>query len=153
MSAEVPVKLTEDQIAKCQEAFDKFDRRALDKIRIGDIANAFKAMSVSVKPEWLDRVRDSIDQEGTGYVTMEEFTELYLLKLKAEADEKELEEAFRVLDKNNTGVIPVDDLRFILKGLGDDLTDEEIEEMINDTDQDGSGTVDFDEFSHLMLSA
>ena len=42
------------------------------------------------------------------------------------------------------GVIPVADLRWILRSLGDDLTDEDIEDMINDTDTDGSGTVDFD---------
>ena len=41
-------------------------------------------------------------------------------------------------------MIPVSDLRWILKSLGDDLTDEDIEDMITDTDTDGSGTVDFD---------
>ena len=40
--------------------------------------------------------------------------------------------------------IDVDDLRWILKSLGDDLTEEEIDEMIRDTDRDGSGFVDFD---------
>lgn len=33
--------------------------------------------------------------------------------------------------------------RWILKELGDDLTDEDIDEMIRDTDKDGSGFVDF----------
>lgn len=34
--------------------------------------------------------------------------------------------------------------RWILKELGDDLTEEEIDDMIRDTDTDGSGFVDFD---------
>ena len=59
-------------------------------------------------------------------------------------DERELREAFRVLDKGNKGTIPVDDLRWILKSLGDDLTEEELDDMIAETDTDGSGTVDYE---------
>lgn len=34
--------------------------------------------------------------------------------------------------------------RWILRSLGDDLTDDEIEDMIQETDTDGSGTVDYE---------
>ena len=34
--------------------------------------------------------------------------------------------------------------RWILKELGGDLTEDDIDEMIRDTDKDGSGYVDFD---------
>ena len=38
---------------------------------------------------------------GTGYITAEEFIMLYTEKLRQEADERDLREAFRVLDKKN----------------------------------------------------
>lgn len=69
---------------------------------------------------------------------------MYEVKLREDEDERELREAFRVLDKGNKGVIAVEDLRWILRSLGDDLTDEEIEDMIMETDTDGSGTVDYE---------
>ena len=76
---------------------------------------------------------------------------MFELKLKEDEDERELREAFRVLDKGNKGVIPVDDLRWLLKSLGDDLTIDEIEEMIAETDTDASGTVDYEgELVRLM---
>ncbi|CAH1803081.1 unnamed protein product [Owenia fusiformis] len=81
---------------------------------------------------------------GSGYISVDEFLHLYRRKLQADEDERELREAFRVLDKRNCGQINTEDLRWILKSLGDDLTPEEIEDMINDTDTDGSGTVDFE---------
>nr|3TZ1_A Chain A, Troponin C [Chlamys nipponensis akazara] len=68
-------------------------------------------------------------------------------------DERELKEAFRVLDKEKKGVIKVDVLRWILKSLGDELTEDEIENMIAETDTDGSGTVDYEEFKCLMMSS
>jgi len=55
---------------------------------------------------------------ATGSIDWEKFKILYERKLKEDEEEKELKEAFRVLDNNKKGVIPVDDLRWILKSLG-----------------------------------
>lgn len=79
-----------------------------------------------------------------GVIVWEKFKILFERKIQEDEDERELRSAFRVLDKNNQGVIDVEDLRWILRSLGDDLNDEEIEDMINETDTDGSGTVDYE---------
>lgn len=42
------------------------------------------------------------------------------------------------------GYINVSDLRDILRALDDNVSEEELDEMIAEIDQDGSGTVDFD---------
>jgi Ca2+-binding EF-hand superfamily protein len=65
-------------------------------------------------------------------------------KIKEAEDEAELKEVFRVFDKNNRGVIDVSDLKIIFKTLDPDMPDEEIDQIINEVDEDGSGTVDFD---------
>ena len=65
-------------------------------------------------------------------------------KTKEAEDEQELREAFRVFDKNNRGVIDVIDLKLILQALDPDMNDEEIEQIISEVDEDGSGTVDFE---------
>ena len=135
------IKLTEDQISNAREAFDKYDRRGQDRIPIREIANAFKSCGVNIKHDWLDKMRDDIDKEGSGYISVDEFLHLYCCKLKSDEDERELREAFRILDKENKGQIPTDDLRWILKGIGDDLTDEDIEAMINDTEEIGRAHV------------
>jgi calmodulin len=65
-------------------------------------------------------------------------------KTKEAEDEQELREAFRVFDKNNRGVIDTSDLKTIFRALDPDMDDEEIEQIINEVDEDGSGTVDFE---------
>jgi len=144
-------KVTDDQRHAGENGFKQFDAKDAGKISVKDINNAFKYCGITIKGDWLEKYSDEIDQDGTGYISLEEFLMLYTEKLRTEADERDLREAFRVLDKKNQGVIDVADLRWILKSLGDDLTDEDIEDMINDTDTDGSGTVDFDEFAKLMM--
>jgi calmodulin len=81
---------------------------------------------------------------GSGTVDFEEFLALMAKKTKEAEDEQELREAFRVFDKNNRGVIDTADLKIILKALDPDMPDEEIDQIISDIDEDGSGTVDFE---------
>lgn len=61
-----------------------------------------------------------------------------------EALQKELREAFRLYDKEGNGFIPTTCLREILRELDDQLTDTDLDMMIEEIDSDGSGTVDFD---------
>lgn len=58
--------------------------------------------------------------------------------------QKELREAFRLYDKQGNGYIPTSCLKEILRELDDQLTDGELDGMIEEIDSDGSGTVDFD---------
>jgi hypothetical protein len=47
---------------------------------------------------------------------------------------------------NGNGYIGVAEIRFVLDALGEDVTDEEIDEMIRMLDVDGDGQVNFKEF-------
>ena len=81
---------------------------------------------------------------GTGYVEIDEFLTIVQKKMQSDEDERELRDIFRVLDKEKKGEVNVNELRWILKNLGDDLTEEDIDDMIADVDTDGSGFVDYE---------
>lgn len=88
---------------------------------------------------------------------------------------KELREAFRLYDKEGNGFIPTSCLKEILRELDDQLTDDDLNNMIDEVsirntyysvderknltffpflqiDSDGSGTVDFDGKSFKFCS-
>ena len=62
----------------------------------------------------------------------------------------EYREAFALYDGNNDGTITCRELGQAMRQLGQDPTDEELSDMINEVDADGNGTLDFDEFCNLM---
>lgn len=68
----------------------------------------------------------------------------FIVEEDDEAMQKELREAFRLYDKQGNGYIPTSCLREILRELDDQLTNEELDIMVEEIDSDGSGTVDFD---------
>ena len=65
---------------------------------------------------------------------------------------EELKKAFEVLDENKDGVISKDELSKLLGGLGEDVTDDVVTEMMNLADTDGDGKVNFDEFCKAATS-
>ncbi|KAK7003371.1 20 kDa calcium-binding protein-like isoform X1 [Biomphalaria glabrata] len=73
--------------------------------------------------------------------------------LKDKDEETCYKEMFRILDDNRKGAIPCEDLRGILKRLQSQvqMTDQELDELIDDIDKNKDGKVDFSEFYKFML--
>ena len=64
----------------------------------------------------------------------------------------EFREAFLIFDTDGSNNISTQELGQVLKSLGQNPTDAELKEMINEVDADGNGTLDFAEFLQLMAS-
>ena len=65
---------------------------------------------------------------------------------------EELKKAFAAIDANGDGVISKDELSTLLKGLGEDVGDDVVTEMMNLADTDGDGKVNFEEFCKAASS-
>jgi len=47
-----------------------------------------------------------------------------------------------VFDRDNNGFISAAELRHVMTSIGEKLTDDEVDEMIREADQDGDGRID-----------
>lgn len=63
-------------------------------------------------------------------------------KVKKSDTDSELREAFNIFDRDGSGTINADELRQVMKALGEDLSDAEIDEMIKEADKNGDGSID-----------
>ena len=67
-----------------------------------------------------------------------------------ESQVAELREAFDLFDKNGDKTISAKELRHVFKSMGQEHTEEQVRDMMNDVDQDQNGDIDFFEFCALM---
>jgi len=62
----------------------------------------------------------------------------------------QVREAFKVFDADENGLVSGNDLRRVYTGIGINLNDDEITELIQMMDLDGDGQIDLDEFGKLI---
>ncbi|XP_051127407.1 caltractin-like [Andrographis paniculata] len=65
---------------------------------------------------------------------------------------QEIKEAFELFDTDQSGTIDAKELNVAMRALGFEMSEEEITQMIAEVDKDGSGSIDFEEFCHMMTA-
>ncbi|CAD5210908.1 unnamed protein product [Bursaphelenchus okinawaensis] len=142
--------LTKEQVEEFKEAFELFDKDGDGRVTAVELGIVMQSLGhTPTEQELIDMVNE-IDEDGNGSIELEEFVKMMSRKVKDTETEKELQEAFQVFDKDNDGYISAVELRFVMMNLGEDLSEDEVCEMIREADLDGDGKVNFTEFVYMM---
>lgn len=155
VSSKTPI--SKSQMKEFREAFRLFDKDGDGTITKEELGRVMRSLGQFARAEELRTMLQEIDIDGDGNVSFEEFVEIVsnigantAAPSDQDQEEQELRDAFRVFDKHNRGYITASDLRAVLQCLGEDLSEEEIEDMIKEVDVDGDGRIDFYEFVHAL---
>ncbi|XP_015836336.1 calmodulin isoform X3 [Tribolium castaneum] len=152
-------EVSKSQMKEFREAFRLFDKDGDGSITKEELGRVMRSLGQFARTEELQQMLQEVDVDGDGNVSFEEFVDIAWSAgaggdpehvLSREEEEKELRDAFRVFDKHNRGYITASDLRAVLQCLGEDLSEEEIEDMIKEVDVDGDGRIDFYEFVNAL---
>jgi calcium-binding protein CML len=80
------------------------------------------------------------------------FLELMRTHLRPEPFDRPLRDAFKVLDKDGTGVVHVSDLRHVLTSIGEKLEPAEFDEWIREVDVGPDGAIRYEDFIQRLLA-
>merc|ERR1712005_24075 len=153
MSRRAPAKpkgLTDDQIQEIREAFDLFDTDGSGTIDAKELKVAMRALGLDAKKDEIRRMINDIDKDGSGTIDFNEFLNMMTARMGDRDSREEILKAFRLFDDDETGKISFRNLKRVAKELGENMTDEELQEMIDEADRDGDGEINEDEFLRIM---
>ena len=91
-----------------------------------------------------------VDTNGSGVIDYNEFLDMMTQKMAERDPREEMLKAFRLFDDDETGKISFRNLKRVAKELGENMTDDEIQEMIEEADRDGDGEISEEEFMRIM---
>jgi calmodulin len=143
--------LSDAQLAEYKETFALFDKDGDGCITVKELGTVMKSLGLNPTDEELaDLVRD-IDTDGNGQIEFKEFLSLMVNKIGGDAaSEDEIKQAFQLFDNDGNGYISTSELRQVMATLGENPTDQEVAELMQEADENGDGQIDFQEFVKLM---
>ncbi|OEH74854.1 calmodulin [Cyclospora cayetanensis] len=130
--------------ARLREAFALFDRDGDGELTASEALLALRSTGVVVSSEESDGMPASMSWEQfEGWVSK---------KMSGANPEADLIKSFKVFDTKGDGTLSTDELTQVIKTLGDLLTDDEVDKMIQDADPNKTGRINYAQFVKVLLS-
>merc|ERR1712134_250296 len=153
MSRRTPAKpkgLTDDQIQEIKEAFDLFDTDGSGTIDPKELRDAMQSLGFEAKNQTIFQMISDLDKNKSGSIDFEEFLDMMTARMSDKDTREDIAKVFRLFDDDTSGSITLRNLRRVAKELGETMTDEELQEMIDRADSNGDGAVRMDDFYNIM---
>lgn len=143
-------KFKEEQVEELRKVFNSIDTDGNGTISASELSFALRQAGIVLNPEDLNDLMSELDLDNDGKVDFAEFLNLASKSIKDIDTEEELREIFMIFDRENKGVISPAQIRYVMRCLQENFTDEEIDDIMTEGDRDGDGMLNFEEFSGIM---
>jgi calcium-dependent protein kinase len=140
-----------EMITELKTIFKELDENGDGTLSYDEIKNGFKKYykNEKIAEKELEEIIKKIDQDNNEYIEYEEFIRA-TVNLDTLLTEENLKLAFGAFDKDNSGVLDAEEIKIAL-GLMDSDENDIIKEIINEIDQNGDGSISFEEFKNMMV--
>ena len=122
--------LTDEQIAEFKEAFQIFDKDGDGSITTKELGTVMRSLGQNPSDDEIRQMIIDVDEDKSETINFKEFLGLMAKKMKENDSEDELIEAFKVFDRDGNGKISAHELRYVMLSSGEDLTEQDIQEMV-----------------------
>ncbi|KAK8900341.1 Calmodulin [Tritrichomonas musculus] len=143
---------TPELIQEIHKHFDSVDKDHDGKIPVKDIQLVMKSLEEQISDSDLKKMLKELEISSSGSIKFDEFIYILTRQMRENDAEEELQEAFKVFDRDGDGKIPKDELSLIMKNIGEPLSQEELDAFIKEADTNKDGYIDYAQFVHLLLS-
>ena len=156
--------LTDEEQEQIKDKFLLFDADGSGSISKEELGAAMRYMGQNPTEAEVQKMLETLDKDGTSVLEFPEFLTLMgqiknhdplSFDLSGQLTTKqiaEIQEKFLLFDDDQDGVIDKSELGAILRYMGQNPTDLEIQKVLNKLDEDGTNVLEFPEFLKLMTS-
>ena len=142
-----------DQISELRKVFALMDRGDRGKISMAEMKQLLNCQGYYPNKTELGEIIGEIDFDCDGEINFEDFV-MYCSKQRsrcpAVVKDREIKFAFDFLDHNGDGYVSAADVRHVMYVIGQDVADEQVNRMLAEVDEDGSGRISYECFKIMM---
>eukprot|EP00761_Pharyngomonas_kirbyi_P011557 gb/GECH01011582.1/.p1 GENE.gb/GECH01011582.1/~~gb/GECH01011582.1/.p1 ORF type:complete len:148 (+),score=35.84 gb/GECH01011582.1/:1-444(+) len=135
-----------------REAFSLFDKNNANRIPSKDLPSVLRMLGANPSPDELRAITQQYDSSGNGTIGFGDFKSI-LDRVSQDdySDPERVSMAFRLFDRDGKGYLTVEEMKSVFAHLGDvKLSQEEINELIQEGRPDGSGRIDYQTLAQTL---
>ncbi|XP_055611572.1 calcium-binding protein E63-1 isoform X3 [Uranotaenia lowii] len=166
--------LTEEEIKDLRTAFDLLDRDQDGHVTPEELQFMLRNLGIHVRDELIDDLLREASRTGSGLIDETEFLQ-WVARIQAIKEEssnsssssssshgtttaadddltQDLVAAFRVFDRDGNGYITRDELKSAMDMIGENVTEMQLNEMLELADADKDGRINYEDFQNFFLN-
>ena len=144
--------LNETQVGQFQDAFKAVDTDNDGFIASSQLGQVLRIIGQNPTDAEVQDMINEVDFDGTGSIEFPAFLTMMAKKISNLNAEDEIREAFQLFDLDGNGYITRLELKLVMMNLGEKLTDDECDQLVDEADIDGDGQINYEEFYFLMAN-
>lgn len=143
-------QLTEEQYLEVKEAFNVFDSEQTGGLDARELKAALSALNVKITKDEIRQIYNDFGKDIKERLNQEEFIEIVAPRLPDRHTKDYIRLVFKYFDLDNNEKISIRNLKKIAQEIGENLSDEELKEILEEADRDNDGFIGFDDFYRIM---
>jgi myosin light chain 6 len=145
--------LADKEIRDLRECFLLYDKIGDDNIDSSQLGEVLRGLGQNPTNAEIKKNIAELDPEGTNRISFEEFLPIYqsFKGKKAKFNSDDFVDSLKMFDIDGSGMINEGELRHLLTSLGEKMTDEEVDILIQGL-EDKQGQIDCEQFIGNVLS-
>mmetsp|Transcript_145451 Transcript_145451/g.205953 ORF Transcript_145451/g.205953 Transcript_145451/m.205953 type:complete len:141 (+) Transcript_145451:32-454(+) len=140
-------------MADLKEGFTLFDKKGDSKIAAKDIGTVLRSLGLNPTQSKVETIITELGG-GESRISFEEFMPIYndAKSSNPTGTQADFVEGLKVFDKDGGGQISASELRHVLTSLGEKLTDDEVDALLENLNITSTGSVNCSEFVASVMS-
>ena len=142
--------LQEERRKLMKEVLDLYDPDNEGYVKSRDIAKILRAMGRTLEDDDEQNFLQAADPDNSGKISKDNFlATVEAMFSLAKEEVNELLEAFKVFDLKNSGKISVKNFKKVLTDIGQEFSEEEVDDILKYIDIDRDGNINIKDFIQI----
>ena len=135
-----------------KEIFNLFDKSNRGQVATSELGTLVRALNLNPTETEINEMKAKVDKNNTGMFGLQILEEVVQARGRDKETLQDLIDALKVFDSDHDGKISVKDFKNAMSNMGEKMSDEEIGEIVDDSDLVNNEYILIDDFARMIMN-
>ena len=140
------------QPSEIKEIFGLFDKSSSGFVRTQELGTLVRAINLNPSEAEIIEMMKKVDPNGSGQFNLQSLEGLIRERGKDPDTLQDVIDALKVFDSDHDGKISVEEFTYAMVNMGEQMNDQEIQEIISDSQLVNNNYIQVEDFARMIMN-